>query len=603
MSGIKYTLQTDVFDGEDERILSLCRVTDVFKKKKTPSYLVLVANQKTPRIQVHIVQVKQYEKGVYKRKRSWPIEDVKSVDGKEASAGSHEFDLVLEKQYRWFASNPHERQNFIVILWKQMKLIGAATGPDTFLNVPAAWLSEAAVKQSSSQYDADGQGLVGGLEADGDDGFEDFQALTEREELQLNNLMSECSFAIKDAEQFIEQLVGCLADMDGANVQSVLASEAQVTALMTQIETAIDEAEGIEVRLDGYDSILCHIRDTIEKMGEKNAMIGTANANNHKLLEELELLVQQLDLPYAYQKTLTEPDLTSQVGLDSAVAAARALQVCINADIDGDLLRLSAVQDQRKRMDKWKLKFAQTVSRHLNNMFIHLGNDVSHSTSSSDSHHHHELVLPKHTTVHRELAPFAELMHWLKAMDDKSFEKLAKIYTNSLCKIYERDIRQFFDTARAHVRLDDLNTSTESGSKSASSSSSSKQPAIQYGMIGVNRDLWPTGIDSDERRKLDTLLEKVLADLEPVALSEQQFCITFFQMDATSPSLFKPPPSDALNVSVEGSGDRSSSSDQSQRRTGKQINEEVRRMMTELFGCLESELTNFIQGFEKLDSL
>lgn len=34
MSGIKYTLQKELFDSEDERILSLCRVSDALKKKK-----------------------------------------------------------------------------------------------------------------------------------------------------------------------------------------------------------------------------------------------------------------------------------------------------------------------------------------------------------------------------------------------------------------------------------------------------------------------------------------------------------------------------------------------------------------------------------------
>lgn len=596
MAGIKYTLQKELF--EDERILSVCSVTDAFKKKKVGSYLLLVANTKTPRIQMNIVQVKQHEKGVFRRKRSWPIEEVKSVDGKGPEQG--EFDVVLEKQYRWFAPNQHERQNFITMLWKQMQKIGC-TGPDTFQNIPAAWLTES-VRTDAAGDDFDvATGQPTALDETGEEGFEDFQALTEREELQLTKLMGECNFAIKDAELFIEQLVGNLADMDGANVQSVLASEIQVNALMSQIETAITEAEGIEARLDGYDSILYHIRETMEKMGEKNAMIGIANTNNHKLLDELETLVQQLDLPYLHQKALTEPDLTSQVGLDAAVAAAKALQTCVNADIDSDLKNLAAVQDQRKRMDKWKMKFAQTCSRHLNNMFIHLGNDVSHSTSSSDSHHH-ELVLPKHTTVHKELAPFAEVMHWLKAMDLKSFEKLAKIYTNSLSKIYERDIRQFFDAARSQIHLDDLNVSTESSSKS-----SSKQAQISYGMIGVHRDLWPTGIDVEERRKLDSLLEKVLGDLEPVALSEQQFCISFFQMDASSP-VGKAPTGEGMATAELSSSAAAAESpmalaDVSQRRIGKQINEEVRRMMTELFGCLETELTNFIQGFEKLDSL
>jgi len=35
----------------------------------------------------------------------------------------------------------------------------------------------------------------------------------------------------------------------------------------------------------------------------------------------------------------------------------------------------------------------------------------------------------------------------------------------------------------------------------------------------------------------------------------------------------------------------------------KQINEEVRRMMGDLFGCLESELVSFIAYYEKMDSL
>lgn len=35
----------------------------------------------------------------------------------------------------------------------------------------------------------------------------------------------------------------------------------------------------------------------------------------------------------------------------------------------------------------------------------------------------------------------------------------------------------------------------------------------------------------------------------------------------------------------------------------KQINEEVRRMMGDLFGCLEPELVSFIAYYEKMDSL
>lgn len=60
--------------------------------------------------------------------------------------------------------------------------------------------------------------------------------------------------------------------------------------------------------------------------------------------------------------------------------------------------------------------------------------------------------------------------------------------------------------------------------------------AVPYGTLGVNRDQWGPGVESSERERFDTVLEKVLAELEPVALQEQMFCINFFQMDVLSPT-------------------------------------------------------------------
>ena len=42
-------------------------------------------------------------------------------------------------------------------------------------------------------------------------------------------------------------------------------------------------------------------------------------------------------------------------------------------------------------------------------------------------------------------------MHWLKATDHGCYEKLLEVYTTSIGKLYERDLRQFFDEARSKV--------------------------------------------------------------------------------------------------------------------------------------------------------
>lgn len=57
----------------------------------------------------------------------------------------------------------------------------------------------------------------------------------------------------------------------------------------------------------------------------------------------------------------------------------------------------------------------------------------------------------KHTTLHRELAAYTELMHWCKAMDRKAFMALNKVYTSSLSKLYERDIKLFLEDAKLRV--------------------------------------------------------------------------------------------------------------------------------------------------------
>lgn len=80
-----------------------------------------------------------------------------------------------------------------------------------------------------------------------------------------------------------------------------MASEAQVEALMEMIDTAYTEAEKIESRLDSYDEILQHVKDSIEKIADKNTSIEQTNANNSKLLEELDrLIVSCLIIPHIY---------------------------------------------------------------------------------------------------------------------------------------------------------------------------------------------------------------------------------------------------------------------------------------------------------------
>lgn len=105
-------------------------------------------------------------------------------------------------------------------------------------------------------------------------------------------------------------------------------------------------------------------------------------------------------------------------------------------------------------------------------------------------------------------------------------------------KVYERELRNFFDLAKSLISpqlLSDseMNTSISSKFKSPQSKQIS-QP--QYGILGISKEQWTNGLDANERQRFETIMEKVLTELEPVALSEQHFAIQFFQLDVLSPT-------------------------------------------------------------------
>lgn len=448
LANIKHILQKELFDLSDERLISVCTVTKTYKKKKA-CYLCLSTSVHPNSLKTVVFsQVKPTEKDAeYKRKHSWQLDEIKLVDGKDENFETHEFDLQIDKMYKYYAINLHERQNFMGVLYRQINK-SVRGEKAVFKNIPIAWLTEKASPEKSIVKETT-EDKVGDTEDELDeDEAEDFKALTEKEVNELNKLVNECDFAIKDAELFIEQLGKKLHDLDGANIQSVLASEKQVFSLVEEIEKAVGEVEKFESRLDSYDDILNHVKESMEKVGNKNAMIEIANNNNTKLLSELNGVISQLDLPVSAQQALSDPDLKTASGRQAAINAGKALQQAMNSDIDPALLRLTAVQDQRKRFEKWKLKFSATISRYLNNLFIHLGNDIGEGSNQSQTH---DLNLQSHIHVHKELAAYTDLMHWTKAMDRKTYDGLTKVYTSSLSKIYERDIKAFFANVSSFV--------------------------------------------------------------------------------------------------------------------------------------------------------
>lgn len=56
-------------------------------------------------------------------------------------------------------------------------------------------------------------------------------------------------------------------------------------------------------------------------------------------------------------------------------------------------------------------------------------------------------------------------------------------------------------------------------------------------LLGVDKEFWSQESDAQERQRFDQVLETVLSELEPICLSEQNFCVSFFQLDVLSSTI------------------------------------------------------------------
>ncbi|GFQ88887.1 exocyst complex component 1 [Trichonephila clavata] len=583
MAAIRHTLHKEVFLPNDERLVGVVNVAKASKKKKT-AYLCLAVNNEKPSL-ITICQVKKSDRESYKKKSSWQLRELKLVDGKDENKTTAEFDLHFEKVYKWIANSASEKNSFIKCLWKFCNHLPRQK--PTFINIPKDLLQDQDNSPKMGVVTPQIGEEVSVLEP------EDYQALTAREESDLETLMAQYDFVIGNAEEFTEQLARELSELDAANIRSILASEQKVQGLMNMLQTSLDEVSELENRLDIYDDILKNVKDSVAQMEEKDAHMKIQHKNNIKLLDELENMVGHLDLPEKHRLAL-DGDLKTAEGIAACTAAAKALREATNAHIHPGLMKMSAYTEQKAELDKLQGKFILRLSHHLNNLFLHLGNTCEENLTHLAS----DLILPQHTVCHRQLLPYTDLMNWVRDTEPSSYTQLCRVYTSSLSKLYEKEIKYLFDLAKEKINRNgvDRKYKTLGSGQDLSSKSSIKTKSVS--LLGAEQ--FGSDLDVEEWESFDRILESLLSALEPICLAEQQFCMQFFGLQSDVAASY----SNQQLAVPQTPGLRHAGSEEllaSAQRKEKQINEELRRMMGELFAVLEPELIGFISHFDKMD--
>ncbi|XP_018588694.1 exocyst complex component 1 isoform X2 [Scleropages formosus] len=605
MTAIKHALQRDIFTPNDERLLGIVNVCKAGKKKKN-CFLCATVTTERP-VQVKVVKVKKSDKGdFYKRQMAWELRDLTEVDAKDANKENPEFDLHFEKVYKWVASSTAEKNSFISCIWKlNQRYLRKKV---EFVNVSSQLLEESVPSGES-------QSVTGADE----DTLDDYQELNAREEQDIESMMEVCEYAISNAEAFAEKLSSELQVLDGANIQSIMASEKQVNILMQLLDEALAEVDTIEGKLSSYEEMLQSVKEQMDHISQSNRLIQLSSTNNVHLLEEIEFLVNYMDLSKGHIRALQEGDLSSPKGIEACINASEALLHCMNVALRPGHDRLLAVKQQQLLFAELRDAFARRLTNHLNNVFVHQG----HDQSSSLSQHSMELMLPKHSPLHRDLLRYAKLMEWLKNTQREKYEGLMGTYVDYMTRLYEREIKDFFEVAKIkmtgtskegkkfatlprkesalkqeteslHGSSGKLTGSTSSLNKLAVQGSSSRRS--QSSSLLDMGNMSASDLDVADRTKFDKIFEQVLSELEPLCLAEQDFISKFFKLQQ------QPVVGGVQSEEVDG-GMRSRVPPAADHRHSMSSEKDtVRLMMNKIFHSIEVELNNLIALGDKIDS-
>ncbi|XP_054167018.1 exocyst complex component 1-like [Oppia nitens] len=600
MTSIGLSLQKDVFQHNNERLMALTGVTKPHKKKKI-YFLTIVLNDSNRNVLIYLIKkTDQY----YRKHKSWSLSDLRVVDAKCGHSGeTPEFELHFNNKqiYKWIANSLDDKYSFIQWL---TRLSSQKSSPQRiqFLNAP----KESLVSQQESP---EIKTLVNGQNGHSEEADEEsYQALTAREEADLERLLSQCEFTIHNAEAFTEQLTKEVNSMDSINIQNIMASEQRVLGLMQTLHNAIEETSKLENRISHYETLLKNVREVVLQVEQKEAIVQIQNDNNNKLLIELQYLIQQLNFDKRDEDVLLEGDLTTKYGIALCIQSANVLQKALNANIHPSLSYMSAVQDQRKLLDKTCTKFSSRLSHHLNNLFSHLTNQYSDQFLTIISRE--ELTLPVHSPIHNMLRTYSPLVKWLKINDNEIFTHLMKNYKNFQNTQYEREFGVFFELAKERLsggRYSVANTTPPQNMdykrKTLPSSDNRRNSGSITGTPNMSSDYFETSstrsseFSLSEWEEFDNCVDRMLSAIDPICLSEQQFCIDFFDLEI-GPTIQSNP-----NQSICSSPSPSHQSQSSNETQDSKRSEQIRPMMSEMFAALEPEFISFATFYDKLDGL
>ncbi|KAJ9070720.1 hypothetical protein DSO57_1004951 [Entomophthora muscae] len=346
------------------------------------------------------------------------------------------------------------------------------------------------------------------------------EASHEEDIINVEELLSEFHWkAGKDAAALESSLLNELSNLETANIGAVLETDKKVEAILSQLELAINELDGIDSWLTLYKTELDSYGDDIFQIQSLNEGLQTQSQNQKALLSELEFVLGKVSVPDKVTDVLKESNFETKGGMEKILQAAASVQKCLKTNHEDVVRDMIVINEQMEVTITQSNNFSSRVFEYLKVMFNF---QVDSALSVQGKGAKLRIDMKK---VKEDLSKYRGLTLWLKEMDPSRHNELQQSYSAAIAKIYESEYKGLPDTFRSLAQI----------KKAAAEDLKYLLPqAASVKLAPTLHRRTVSEIAVEQKPPADSVLVQILNVIFPDIIKEQNFFCLMFHIGSTS---------------------------------------------------------------------
>ncbi|KAJ1853681.1 hypothetical protein LPJ73_002599 [Coemansia sp. RSA 2703] len=249
-----------------------------------------------------------------------------------------------------------------------------------------------------------------------------------------------------DAAQLEARLLGELNKLESENVRDMLEADKQVPKLIRELDQAIANLNQMDEMLKFYSMELESMDDDVRKIQLENESLKIEEANQQRLLMELDKILHTITLSEDELQVLRNESLETTDGIERVERVAASLKRMLGSNPGDGAGNLEAAHEKMKKYEFYSSNFSTRVFDYLKVMFQFKIDGSVNDKARSIVRGIRLVTGPEN--VHKIMIKYAGLTLWLKETKPSADKELQALYIQCMNTLYANQTKELVDSCR-----------------------------------------------------------------------------------------------------------------------------------------------------------